>query len=99
MIRLVVLLLLAVAIWMLLDWVYRKGARALGIDPDRKGPRPDRPTPPGRPEALVRCAACGAYVPASRALRLDTMRGTGAGDPRHACSEVCRHRLRTGSVG
>jgi hypothetical protein len=92
MLRFLVLLLLVVAFWMLLDWLYRKGARALGIDPDRKGPRDARPTPPGEAEPLVRCAACGSYVPASRALTLDRR------EDRHACSEICRHRLRNGTA-
>lgn len=114
MTRLLVLLLLALALWIFLDWLYRKGARALGIDPDagrprsgRRGAGPGRAGRPGRgartgdgraeppSEALLRCGACGAYVPASRALPLGRTRRP---DEPVACSEICRHRLRTGTT-
>lgn len=100
MTRLLVLLLLAVALWIFLDWLYRKGARALGFDPDtgrrRSAPRSPEPGRGERPsEALLRCGACGAYVPASRALPLGRTRRS---DEPVACSEICRHRLRTGTT-
>lgn len=111
MTRLLVLLLLAIALWIFLDWLYRRGARALGFDPDagrrssgRRGAgagRAGRGARPGdgrseRPsEALLRCGACGAYVPASRALPLGRTRRP---DEPVACSEICRHRLRTGTT-
>jgi hypothetical protein len=100
MLRFLVLLLLVIAFWLLLDWLYRKGARALGVDPDRTKTRGGGATPPGQPEHLVRCAACGAYVPASRALSLEGRGGKRGGEEgaSYACSEVCRHRLRTGAA-
>jgi len=51
-----------------------------------EAPRPQaRPRPPAPPEeALVRCAACGTHVPASRALP-----GRSGGRDLY-CSEQCR---------
>lgn len=89
MTRLLILLVIAVMLWLLLEWGYRKLMTGLGLDPrtgrrsgGRSGVGPSRST-----EALVRCDACGAYVPASRTL---PSRGG-----RRACSETCRSRLRS----
>lgn len=51
-----------------------------------------RPVPRPRTEAvetLVPCAACGAYVPASRSLKSGAGRGDGGAV---YCSEECRRR-------
>lgn len=83
MTRLLLLLLLAIALWLLLDWAFRKL-----LDGPRRGGRPGAP-PPGagsRATRLVRCDACDAYVPESRSLRV--------GGGRRACSEACRSALR-----
>ncbi len=96
MLRFLVLIALVVAIWLLLEWAYRKALAALGIErggrrrAGRFGPRPvhearQRPT-----ETLVRCAACGTYVPVSRALPAPG--GGGA-----VCSQGCRAALRHGA--
>lgn len=96
MLRLVVLIALVVAVWLLLKWAYRRTLAALGIERGRRagrgrfGPRPvarggERPA-----ESLVRCAACGTYVPASRALPAPG--GGGA-----VCSAACRAALRHGA--
>lgn len=88
MTRLLALILLAVVVWLLLEWGYRKLMGAVGLDP-RTGRRPGRAAgPPARAETLVRCDACGTYVPESRAL---------PAGPRRACSLACRARLRGGS--
>ncbi len=94
MLRLVVLIALVVAVWLLLEWTYRKALAALGIERrgrrngGRVGPRAARGERPA--EALVRCGACGTYVPASRAFPAPG--GGGA-----ACSEACRAALRHGA--
>ncbi len=97
MLRFLVLVLLAVAFWYLLDRLYRKALRALGL---QELPRRDSRTTTGsrqrsaggtQPEVLVRCTACGTYVPASRALSV------GRGSALMACSEACRQRLRSGA--
>jgi hypothetical protein len=88
MTRLLALALLAVVVWLLLEWGYRKLMGTIGLDP-RTGSRLDREGgPPSRHETLVRCDACGTYVPESRALP------AGA---RRACSPACRGRLGGGS--
>jgi hypothetical protein len=43
-----------------------------------------RPRPAGKEERLVRCAACGTWLPASRAL---TLRATSSNFCSHACME------------
>lgn len=96
MLRFLVLVLLAVAFWYLLDRLYRKALRALGLE---ELPRRDTRTTGSRersaggnqPEVLVRCTACGTYVPASRALSV------GRGSELMACSKACRQRLRSGA--
>lgn len=88
MTRLLVLVVVAIALWLLLEWGYRKLMSGLGLDP-RTGRRVRAGRGPGSAaagEALVRCDACGAYVPASRALP--------SGPGRRICSEACRGRLR-----
>lgn len=88
MTRLLLLVLLAVALWLLLDWAFRKlvdaprGGGRGGSRPSDAGPSPTR---------LVRCDACGAYVPVPRSLR--------AGGERRACSEACRAAIRGGGGG
>ncbi len=97
MLRLVALIVLVVAVWLLLEWSYGKLLAALGIERSRRrgrarsfGPRP-APRAGERPaEALVCCAACGTYVPVSRALPAPG--GGGA-----VCSEDCRAALRQGA--
>ena len=85
MTRLLLLILLAIALWLLLDWAFRKlldvprGARSTGRRPAGPG---------GMVTPLVRCDACGAYVPEPRCLR--------AAGGRRACSEACRTALRGG---
>lgn len=96
MLRVVVLVLLAIAFWVLLEWFYRKAIRFLGMEPPAGGRRRRDGAGPrtkgeGESEVLVRCEACGSYVPTSRALPV------GRGSDRLACSEVCRQRLRTGT--
>lgn len=89
MTRLLLLLLIAAAVWLLLEWSYRGLMRALGRDPKngRRAVGRGSGRPPAGGEALVACDACGAYVPASRAL--PAARGS------RACSEACRARLRS----
>jgi hypothetical protein len=86
MTRLVALLLIAIIVWLLLEWGYRKLMGAVGLDPGT-GRRPVQGSRPSRNEALVRCDACGTYVPDSRAL---------AAGGRRACSLECRNRLLAG---
>lgn len=88
MTRLLILVVVAVALWLLLEWGYRKLMSGFGLDP-RTGRRVRGARGAGSAsagESLVRCDACGAYVPASRALP------SRAG--RRLCSEACRSRLR-----
>ena len=98
MLRLLAIAALAILFWLLLDWLFNRAMRALGIEPSgRRGSRARRP--PGaagasgqsEAEALVRCPACGTYVPASRALPVSRSGGL------VACSEECRERLRAGA--
>lgn len=96
MLRFLVLVLLAVAFWYLLEWLYRKAVRALGLEPGpRRGGRQagarEGSVRQDQPEVLVRCEACGSYVPTSRALPV------GRGSELLVCSEVCRQRLRSGA--
>lgn len=84
MTRLLALALLAVIVWLLLEWGYRKLMGAVGLDP-RTGRRLRRDgRAVQRNEPLVPCDACGTYVPESRALRVAE---------RRACSPECRARL------
>jgi hypothetical protein len=92
--RLIALIVLVVAVWLLLEWTYGKLLTALGIDRSGRrggsrsfGPRPAHRAGERRSESLVRCAACGTYVPVSRALPAPG--GGGA-----VCSEACRKALR-----
>ena len=109
MTRLLVLALLALALWLLLEWLYRKGLAALGIDrgagtPVDRGSGRERTAPGSRraagPEPLVRCTVCGTYVPSSRALRPPAaLRRRPAGDrPTVTCSEDCLRSFRTGTA-
>lgn len=85
MTRLLLLVLVAIVVWLLLEWAYRKLMASAGLDPGT-----GRRSPPGRGsrhEPLVRCDACGTYVPESRVLA--------AGADR-ACSAECRSRLSGG---
>lgn len=96
MLRLLAILALAILIWLLLDWLFRQVMGALGIAPSRRSSGGARQTSggaasAGRSEELVRCPACGTYVPASRALPL------GRAGSVLACSEECRQRLRAGA--
>lgn len=88
MTRLLLLILLAIALWLLLDWAFRKL-----LDAPRAGRPPGDATkgPGGTVTSLVRCDACGAYVPEPRSVRV-------AGG-RRACSEPCRAELRGGRGG
>jgi len=96
--RLVALIALVVAVWLLLEWTYGKLLAALGIErPGRSGrrartfgPRPAPRTGERPAESLVRCAACGTYVPVSRALPAPGRGGA-------VCSEACRASLRQGA--
>lgn len=85
MTRLLLLILLAIALWLLLDWAFRKLLEApqAGRHADHR-----RAGPEGTATPLVRCDACGAYVPEPRSLR--------AAGGRRACSEPCRTALRGG---
>lgn len=102
MTRILLLVLLAVILWLVLDWLLRKGMNALGVDPSgpkRSGKGGPAPRGGAGPEPLVRCAACGSYVPSSRALPL-VFPGSGkrpAGERPVACSEECLRTLRTES--
>jgi hypothetical protein len=96
--RLLAIALLAILIWLLLDWLIRRTLTAFGIEPRsgrtrRSAPGAGKHRPqgvgPDRAETLVACSACGTYVPASRALPV------GRGGDRVACSEACRQRLLT----
>jgi len=97
MLRLLAIAALAILFWLLLDWVLNRTMRALGIEPSgRGGSGARRPPRAGasaqkEAEALVRCPACGIYVPASRALPVSRSSGL------VACSEECRERLRAGA--
>lgn len=91
MTRFLAIVVLAVVVWLLLEWGYRKLLTATGLDRSigRSPSSPGRSVSRGEP--LVRCDACGTYVPASRAL--DVGRGAHG---RRACSPECRARLRGG---
>lgn len=88
MTRLLAIALLAILVWLVLEWAYRKLMGVAGLDhaTGRRRVGPRRSQPGGEP--LVRCDACGTYVPESRAL---------AAGGRSACSRACRGRLRGGA--
>ncbi len=104
MLRLLAIVALAIFFWLVLDWLFTQVRRALGIAPaDRRGAPggrgartghragaagAHRSSPKGVAEALVRCPACGTYVPTSRTLPVGRSGGV------VACSEECRERLR-----
>lgn len=92
MTRLLAIVVLAIVVWLLLEWVYRKLMGGAGLDPGTGRRRASRGRHAGGGEPLVRCDACGTYVPGSRALDAG---GGGAG--RRACSPECRTRLRSGA--
>lgn len=92
MTRLLALVVLAVVVWILLEWGYRKLMAATGLDPATGRRRSSSGSSASRGEPLVRCEACGTYVPDSRALKV----GGSAGVWR-ACSPECRTRLRGGA--
>ena len=80
MTRWVLLVLLAVLVWQGLERIVAalRSGSLLGPTAPQPGP-----PPPARPvETLVRCAACGTYVPRARAV-------PGAGAESY-CSEPCR---------
>lgn len=80
MTRWVLLILLAVLAWQGLERIVaalRSGGLLGPAVPERGRQRSERPV-----ETLVRCAACGTYVPRARAL-------PGA-DAESYCSEPCR---------
>lgn len=88
MTRLLAIVVLAIVVWLLLEWVYRKLMAPTGTGRRRAS----RGRHAGGGEPLVRCDACGTYVPGSRALDAG---GSAAG--RRACSPECRTRLRSGA--
>jgi hypothetical protein len=77
MTRLIVLGLLIVILWLALKNFTLRLKVTFGQDL----PRPAPPAP--RSETLVRCARCGTYVTAPRALK-------GVGEEEVFCSEGCR---------
>lgn len=91
MTRLLAIVVLAIVVWLLLEWAYRKLMATAGLDHGTGRRRSSRGSPPTGGEPLVRCDACGSYVPGSRALDV----GGGAAG-RRACSPECRSRLRGG---
>lgn len=83
MVRLLILVLIAILLWVLLERLLEKLAAGLRSSAGRSargagGPRQRSP------EALVRCDACGVYVPRSRAIPAS------AGHAGTFCSEACR---------
>lgn len=91
MTRVLAIVVLAIVVWLLLEWGYRKLMGTAGLDPGSGRRRTPRGGPASGGEALVRCEACGTYVPRSRSLDAG---GDAAG--RRACSPDCRSRLRGG---
>jgi len=80
MTRFIVLGLLVVVLWLALKNFTLQVKMAFGQNPGRREP----PSPRAMAETLVRCARCGTYVVASRALKAK-------GDGEEAfCSEGCR---------
>ncbi len=78
MLRLLLLVALALALWSVLSPLLDRSGK-------RSGGRDAPPAPGG--ERLVRCAACGIRIPTSRALPATA----GARDPAaRYCSPVCR---------
>lgn len=90
MTRVLAIVVLAIVVWLLLEWGYRKLMGTAGLGPGSGRRRSPGGGPPSGGEPLVRCEACGTYVPRSRAL-------DAGGGGRHACSPACRSRLRGGS--
>ncbi len=82
--RLLVLALLLYILWMAVGNFMQKLKSAVSSGALRQPPqtRTVRSAPPPTPEVLLPCAACGTFVPASRAVA-----GKGA---EVYCSEACR---------
>jgi hypothetical protein len=87
MTRFLAIALLLVILWLAVDNFAQRFKAMLGSGAPRKSVRPQqRPAATQSVETLVPCAACGAYVPSSRALK-----GMG-GEGEVFCSEECRQR-------
>ncbi|HYO16501.1 MAG TPA: PP0621 family protein [Thermoanaerobaculia bacterium] len=84
MTRLLAIALLLVILWLAVDNLAQRFKAMLGSGAPRRSVRPQRPAATQSVETLVPCAACGAYVPSSRALK-----GAG-GEGEVFCSEECR---------
>ena len=80
--RLLELILLGFLLWLAWEGLKARVRAFFAGDPPRPPRPPARPQPPAPEESLVRCAACGTHVPASRALP-----GRSGG---LFCSERCR---------
>lgn len=86
MIRLVVLLALVIAVWMVASWVLDAVRKSL----EQSGSRRAESRRPG-PERLVACDQCGSYVPSTRMIT--TLSG------QSFCSDRCRRAHEAASPG
>ena len=88
MTRFFAIALLLVILWLAVDNFARRFKEMLKAPPEprRNVPRP-RPAAEKAVEILVPCAACGTYVPGSRALKAV------GGGTEVFCSEECRGKV------
>lgn len=86
MTRLLAIALVLFILWLAVDNLTRRFKAIMGSGTPRRSVPRQRPAATQAVETLVPCAACGAYVPSSRALK-----GAG-GEGEVFCSEECRQR-------
>lgn len=86
MTRFLAIALLLVILWLAVDNFAQRFKALLKAPPEPRRSVP-RPTAAQTTETLVPCAACGAYVPSSRALQAV------GGGTEVFCSEECRGKV------